>query len=150
MKKIVVVSDSHGDNGLLSYIARVNNDALLFLHCGDSQSYEQEIYPFITIKGNNDYFIDNEKRIITIDNYKMLMIHGHKNYLDKDNLARLAKKDGCNVILYGHTHKPFYEFYKNVHILNPGALAYPRFNNKTYAIITIDDNKFEVNFKEIN
>jgi len=148
MKQIVVVSDSHGNNIALEEIANKHKDAVCYLHAGDSEDYEANIYPFITIRGNNDYYVENEYRILKIDNFSIYLTHGHKMYLSKENLARKAKENKCDIIIYGHTHRPFYEFYDGIYIVNPGALSYPRSTmGETYAIITIDDNhKISVDF----
>ena len=120
-------------------------DAIAYLHLGDSQESEQEIYPFISVKGNNDYLINDEIKILHIENLNIFMTHGHRMYLSKDNMLAKAKANKCNMFLFGHTHRPYYEFYEGVHILNPGSLTYPRsVLNETYAIINIDDENVDV------
>lgn len=151
MEQIVVVSDSHCRHDLLLYILSLYPNALAYLHLGDSQESENDIYPFITVKGNNDYLIAQEQRIITIKNLKIYMIHGHRMYLDKDNMVLKAKKYDCNVFLYGHTHIPFYEYYQGIMILNPGALTKARSSlGATYALINIDeDNSTSIEIKKL-
>ena len=141
MKQILVVSDSHCNHDALMYLYSLYPKAVAYLHLGDSQESASYIYPFITIKGNNDYMISEEYRIVNIEHLKIYMIHGHQMYLNKDNMVAKANRYGCNVFMYGHTHVPFYEFYNGVHILNPGALNRPRSPiGATYALINIDDN----------
>lgn len=149
MKQIIVVSDSHGNDEILRHIVSKHPNAIAYLHLGDSQDYESNLYPFITVKGNNDYFISKEHRIIKIENLMIFMVHGHKMYLSKENMVVKAKEKQCNIFLFGHTHRPFYEFVDGVHLLNPGALSYSRSQvGETYAIININnDNKIEVNFE---
>lgn len=149
MKEIIVVSDSHGNNEILQEIVKKHPKAYLYLHLGDSEAYKDEIFPFISVKGNNDYFDYEMTKIIEVDNHKIMMQHGHKIFLSKDNIVAHANKNKCDIFLYGHTHYPFYEFYRNVHIINPGSLAYPRsVYAETYAIIKITD-KIDVEFKQI-
>lgn len=150
MAQIIVASDSHGNNKILEQIVRLYPNALAYLHLGDSQASEQEIYPFISVKGNNDYLITNETRIVHLLSLNIYMIHGHNMYLSKDNMVSRARLNNCNVFLYGHTHRPFYEYYEGVYILNPGALAYPRSTmGATFAIINVDDDKIAIEFKQI-
>ena len=52
--KIVVVSDSHRNQNVLYRIVDMNKDADLFLHVGDSELTEDEISPFVSVKGNCD------------------------------------------------------------------------------------------------
>lgn len=151
MKQIIVVSDSHGNNYLLKKIYQTYPNADAYLHLGDSEDYEANLYPFVTVKGNNDYYVEDEYRIIHIGNLNIYMTHGHKMYLSKDNMVMKAKKNHCNVFLFGHTHKPFYEYYEGIYLINPGALSYPRTTlQETFAIISLDENgKVDVEFKQI-
>lgn len=151
MKQILVVSDSHCNHDVLLYLLSIYPNALAYLHLGDSQESASYIYPFITIKGNNDFLIKEEYRIINVDCLKIYMIHGHQIYRNKDSMVARAHKYGCNVFLYGHTHVPFYEYYDGVHILNPGALNYPRTPlGATYALININkDNSIDVEIKQL-
>ena len=152
MKKIIIVSDSHGNDKALKDIILAHPNADAYLHLGDSETFEENIYPFITIKGNNDYYIVNEYRILHIGPLNIYMTHGHKMYLDKENIVSKARKNNCNMFLFGHTHKPFYELYKGIYIINPGSLAYPRSTmGETFAIVTIkDDNSIDVEFQKYN
>ena len=142
MTKIVVVSDSHGDNQILKDVASKHNDADVFLHLGDSETYESEIYPFITIKGNNDYLINDEVKVLAIAGDRFYLTHGHRNYLDDNNMVRIAKKNECDFFLFGHTHRPYYKVIDNIYLINPGSLSYPRSSyGRTYGIIIIGDDK---------
>ena len=151
MKQIIVVSDSHFNTSILKDIAFKHQNADLFLHAGDSEDYEANIYPFVSVKGNNDYLITDEIRIITFENLRILLTHGHKMYLSKENIVLKAKKHNCNVFIHGHTHVPYIEKVDDIYILNPGSLSYPRsVMGETYAIISIDDNKnVEIEIKQM-
>ena len=151
MKKIIVTSDSHCDTYLLKQIANKHQDAIAYLHAGDSQDFEVNLHPFITVKGNNDFYINQESRIINIEPLRIYMTHGHKMYLNEENMVSKARLADCNMFIYGHTHTPFYQVVDGIHILNPGACRYSRsIIGATYAIITIDDdNKIDVTFETI-
>lgn len=151
MKKIIVTSDSHGDTYLLKQIASKHNDAIAYLHAGDSLDFEANLYPFVTIKGNNDYYISQESKTINIEPLRIYMTHGHKMYLKEENMVAKAKQLDCNMFIYGHTHVPFYQVVDGVHLLNPGACRYSRsIIGATYAIITISDNQeIDVTFETI-
>ena len=151
MKKIVVVSDSHSNSYLLKKICLLHEDADVFLHAGDSEDNEINIYPFVSVKGNNDYYINDESKIIKIGDFSIYITHGHKIEKSIENLTRIAKMNGCKIIIYGHTHVPFYQENDGVYILNPGALAYPRSAiGQTYAIISItNDNKVIIEHKQL-
>lgn len=72
-----------------------------------------------------------------------MMTHGHyygvsveTSMLKEEALAR-----GCNVALYGHTHRPDLEIESEITVLNPGSLSYPRQHGRkpSYAIMEIDE-----------
>ena len=151
MKKIIVTSDSHGDTYLLKQIASKHSDAIAYLHAGDSLDFEANLYPFVTIKGNNDYYISQESKTINIEPLRIYMTHGHKMYLKEENMVAKAKQLDCNMFIYGHTHVPFFQVVDGVHLLNPGACRYSRsIIGATYAIITISDNQeIDVTFETI-
>ena len=56
--KILLVSDTHGNNVALDALVKKYPNMDLYLHCGDSESDEYSIYPFRSVKGNCDYFGD--------------------------------------------------------------------------------------------
>ncbi len=151
MKYIVVTSDSHGNTNALKDIALRYPDAFCYLNLGDFCDSEEAISPFLAIKGNNDYLPIPLQRIITIDNTRILMLHGHNIFLSLSNLLAIAKRNNCNIILYGHTHILNYKIIDNVHIINPGAITYPRSEyGQTYALIYFNDNTIEVKFKSLD
>ena len=41
MKKIVIMSDNHGDMNMLTDIKVLEDDADYYIHCGDSESYSR-------------------------------------------------------------------------------------------------------------
>jgi len=143
---IICASDSHGHLDKLKKIYQIHPNADLYIDVGDSEKTENEILPFQSVKGNNDYFITNKFRKIEIDeNIKIYITHGDKILLNRDSLLQVAKNNDCNFIIHGHTHIPHYSFYKGVHILCPGALTYSRSTSgPTYAIIKIENGKIEV------
>lgn len=121
--EIVCTSDSHGRIDILEKIHSLHPNADLFLDAGDSERSEQELLPFLSVKGNCDYKIDLKYRIVDADNLRIYLFHGDRALLSLDALSGLAKKNNCNMIIHGHTHTPHYSFYNDVHVLcpiNPG------------------------------
>ena len=52
MLKICLMSDNHGDEYSLSKVLSDNPACDYYIHCGDSLMSEDEIRPFISVKGN--------------------------------------------------------------------------------------------------
>ena len=141
MSKILVVSDSHNNQKAIEQIVNMYPKCDAYLHLGDSGVYESQLYPFISVKGNNDYYINDEVKILTINNIRIYMTHGHKMYLNEEVMVNIAKKNNCKMFLFGHTHRPFYKEIDGIHLLNPGSISLSRSAvGETYAIIEIDEN----------
>lgn len=77
--------------------------------------------------GNNDTDFSQgleEKRIVLIEGHRVLLLHGHqvssRGRLEK--LAHMAAEEGCDTVIFGHSHVPQIEKTDGVLILNPGSL----------------------------
>ena len=146
--KIVVVSDIHRNIETLSIVKNLHPRADLFLDAGDSQLDEIDLLPFLTVKGNCDFFIKNNFRIIQLNGLKIFITHGNKYLLTDEVLSQIAKNNDCNMIIFGHTHVPYSNKVNGVYILNPGSISRGRSSlGNTYAIInftTYEDLKVEI------
>jgi len=72
---------------------------------------------------------------------KILCCHGHK-YGVKSTLTRLAahaKELGCDVALYGHTHRANSEIVDGVLCLNPGSLG--SYSDPSYLYLVVHGDK---------
>lgn len=54
--KIIVVSDSHGKQGILEQIVEKHPDADAYLHCGDIEDYAGKLSVLYRRTGNNDIY----------------------------------------------------------------------------------------------
>lgn len=113
----------------------------------------QEILPKLIafVRGNNDpksYVIsanplsndDTEKnyKIIQIEipessNFvlagrRIFVTHGHRHYVNysMDTLYSIAENIPADIVLYGHTHRAYYEETQGSLFLNPGSVCLPR------------------------
>lgn len=142
--KIVLVSDSHGNNKALDEIALIHPDADLYLHAGDSEAHEYSIAPFESVRGNCDYFSNApERRIIDTPCGKLLM--QHRPIIPYD----LINQYNIKIFVHGHTHMRKCVEQNGLLIINPGAISFARDNNDlSYAVIKID-KKIEVEFLDL-
>lgn len=139
--KILIVSDTHRKDENLKQVIKRSGPLDMLIHLGDAEGSELLIASWLNegcepqmVLGNNDFFssLDREKEII-IGRYKTLLTHGHYYNVSvgAENLKREARAGGFDIAMYGHTHRPYYEVDKkegdkDLIILNPGSLSYPR------------------------
>lgn len=150
MKKIVIISDTHGNyqgvEKLLPIIAE--NDYVI--HLGDGardlgavwDAYPDKAY---ACAGNCDYSSplpsDGE---LEIEGVKLYYCHGHQ-YGVKTELISLsleAKRRGCQIALYGHTHLPKISQREGVTLINPGSLKRNVGEGGSYCYLVINKDKF--------
>ena len=157
--KILVVSDTHGRHGNLDEVLELEGKIDMLIHLGDVEDDEHYIeaiaeYPVHMISGNNDFFsyLPDEKEI-RIGKHRVFLTHGHRFYVSV-NTCRLreeAKLRGVDIVLFGHTHKPYIDVEGELKVINPGSLSYPRQEGRraSYVIMEINDNgsaSFELKF----
>lgn len=157
--RIGVISDTHGNLYMAQKAIKQMGKIDLLLHAGDHYQdallLEQELtIPVKSVKGNCDYGADAEgEKIIELAEIgvKIFLTHGHK-YGVKSGLNRLFYRGlelGADIIIFGHTHIPFYQQEGKMHLLNPGSLALPIFGkDPTYALIEYD-NILKIMIKKI-
>jgi putative phosphoesterase len=141
--KIIVMSDSHGNTQAL-IDAVFDENPQLILHLGD---YEKDcdkvrkVYPNIdlrAVRGNGDFRArEPAYDEFVVGNKRIFMTHGHlygvKSSLDSVLNAGFLR--GADILLFGHTHMPYYEVIDQMHVLNPGSIA---FGAQTYAVLDIE------------
>lgn len=149
MKKIIVVSDTHGSRkGLQNLLPLIDeNDYVIHLGDGVGDMYEvQERYPdkAYLCAGNCDFFspLPTEGEL-DVERLKILYCHGHKYDVKSglDLLAREAKRRGCDIALYGHTHKAAITEIDGVLLINPGTLRYDAGEGGSYCYLVINKDK---------
>ena len=136
-KKILVLSDNHGNLTNLKYILEAfQGEYDVLVHCGDSE-FEREMVAALTdrpvylAEGNCDYdFSGDGEEIFELAEHICFVTHGHRygvNWGEEELLER-AQEMGADIVFYGHTHCPACQYYEeeNIWIFNPGSIALPR------------------------
>ncbi|MCI6675494.1 MAG: metallophosphoesterase [Clostridiales bacterium] len=147
--RVLIVSDTHRQHESLKKVLKKEENIDMLIHLGDVEGYEEYIKelagcPVEMVAGNNDFFssLDKEKEI-HIGRYKVLLTHGHYYYVSMETsvIKMEAYSRGCDIVMYGHTHKPVVEYDLGIIALNPGSLSYPRQKNRkpSYIIMEIDE-----------
>lgn len=152
--KILLISDSHGDTKTMDYILN-SNEHDISIHLGDSELMEHEIRERFDyyVSGNNDFF-HIPVREFTINDFRFVIMHGHTeginifNYAEKS--SQIKEKYSANVLLFGHTHIPFFSNDNSGICLCPGSISSSRKGPETYSIITIDEKEIKAEIIELH
>ena len=101
------------------------------------------------IRGNNDFFsylpaeeefwIGKRKCLLLMDT--VIMFQWRQSRFGRKGAARNA-----DIIMFGHTHRPYFEERDGITVLNPGSLSFPRQEGRksSYMILETDgEEKYE-------
>lgn len=157
--RIVVLSDSHGNASLIRKAAQQQPKAELFIFLGDGDQEFRTVLEsdpdkeFWCVRGNCDTFSEEESTAVSwAKDVKILYTHGHQwdVKFGIDKLKEEAKKEEAKIVLFGHTHRPYYHYEDGVFYLNPGSIGNPREGIfPTYATIDIQGKNIVCNHVEI-
>ena len=147
-KKILIISDTHRHCLSLQKVIDRNGPFDMLIHLGDVEGQEDLIEdiakcPCHIVAGNNDYYcsLPMEKEV-WIGRYKVLLTHGHsyRVSMTTELIKEEAISRGCQVAMFGHTHRPLIERSPEITLINPGSLSYPRQENGrgSYILMEID------------
>jgi len=142
-KKLLVFSDTHGNITSLNAVMNWAKDHIppndviccaAFLGDGISDlSRAAETTGFYcdwkVVSGNNDYRTQMpEAAVFDFCDYRFFMCHGHRHslYGGFHSLIAAGRNSQANVVLYGHTHVPFYKNIDGLLLINPGSVGRPR------------------------
>ena len=149
MKRILILSDSHGDtNRCINIINKFENQLDAIIHAGDcvrdaeDLTYNFPDIPIHYVRGNNDIFTTAPSDLIVeTGGVRIFITHGHdyrvKYELRYTTLAEKAKSVNADLCVFGHTHIPYTDFVGSMTIINPGSIRF----GGTYAIAEIENGK---------
>jgi putative phosphoesterase len=130
--KVGVLSDTHIPGAALSLppaVFDIFKDVDLILHAGDivELSVLDElgaIAPVEAVAGNMDgsevHLQLPSKKVLSLGGYSVGLIHG-KYKIDVQQEMIMKEFERVDLIVYGHSHKPFWGKVKDVYFLNPGS-----------------------------
>lgn len=130
MTTIGIISDNHGDWS--PNIAKALEGVDAIIHAGDIGPYQiiskmESIAPTTAVLGNTDGDLPiKENEVTNIGKKKFFVQHiVDPHQLEVPLRARLDKVNP-DVVVFGHTHKPFCEILGCILFLNPGSVTRPR------------------------
>ena len=157
--KVLIVSDTHGRDENLEWVVSYETPIDAMIHCGDiegSEDYFEALLdcPVYMVRGNNDFFSDlNSEIVIELAGKRIMVTHGHYYgvSMGPERLIDEGMSRDIDIIMFGHTHRPFFLQENDIIVLNPGSLSYPRQSGRepSYIIMEIDEkNNFNF-FKKV-
>ena len=150
--KILIVSDTHRKDGNLYDVIEKEKPLDMLIHLGDAEGSEHVIVDWLNegcelvmVQGNNDFFSSLDREIeLDLGPHRAFLTHGHyyNVALDVDRLWEEAKDRGCDIAMFGHTHRPYLEEREGITLLNPGSLSYPRQEGRmpSYMIMDLEED----------
>ena len=144
--KVMIVSDTHGCRENLEIALKQIGPLDLFIHMGDVEGGLKYIEELVTcekhfVAGNNDYFLSFPRELeFFIGPYKTFITHGHQFSvsLGVEHLRDEGISRGDNIMMFGHTHRPYLEIGEEITILNPGSISYPRQPGRQSSFMTME------------
>lgn len=108
---------------------------------------------------NKEYLRQLHDKIeFNVNGYKILFVHGSprriNEYLYEDrperSLTRMLEAVEADVVVCGHTHKPYHRVVGGVHLINDGSVGKPKDGDPRacYALINIDET-VNVEFRRV-
>ncbi len=150
--KLLIFSDSHGDFLNMEKAAKRHPDADYLLFLGDGLSDAEGLSlscsaTFLGVRGNCDFErspYDLERRcdrLLQVEGHTLLLTHGDR-YGARAGIGGLAaegKRQGADVVLFGHTHLPYESYLSDggIYLFNPGSIGRPPDGVPTYGLLTV-------------
>jgi uncharacterized protein len=149
-KRIVAISDTHIPQVTADLPQKVWDacrEADIICHAGDVSEPElidrlRELAMTYVVSGNMDMWGPKmgwpAKREFEVNEKQIGITHGSGAPNDVPILARAQFEDALDLILFGHSHRPFIGEINGVLCVNPGSPTNNRYSQtNTFAIITV-------------
>ena len=158
MKRIGIMSDTHGYRELIDAVVEITADEELdmWLHAGDfgdDARYLQTLIdiPVYAVRGNTDCEqpLEPREQLIPLEDTYIYMTHGHEvSYYNRiQKLIELGTDMGARLIVSGHSHHHGEVRARDAVFVNPGSISLARDRSGgTFAIVTYDNGQFDVEF----
>lgn len=148
--KVVVFADSHSDIDTMSIVIEAENPDMI-IHLGDhviDGTELQKLYdeiPMELVKGNTDSIDKYYSEKTFLINDKLIFITHGDQYEVEQGITDVLDRGVCvgaDLILFGHTHKPYLQNTEGIWIMNPGRIGPTsrKFINATYGIVLLNND----------
>lgn len=154
---LVALADTHadGDPPLTDHLRDAIGEAEAVLHAGDFTApatlagFEALAGDLRAVHGNADAAAVRGRlpAVRTVDalDTRLLLVHGHDH--DRTALSLLARQEGAEVAVVGHTHRPGTVTVGELTVVNPGSHADPRGGRAAYARLERSGGDLAIEFR---
>ncbi|AJE04885.1 metallophosphoesterase family protein [Geobacter pickeringii] len=144
--KLVILSDTHGNQPLALAIIDAHGDADHIVHLGDEIDdacflEDATGRDIVKVSGNCDCSFDSPREtLLDLEGHTVLITHGDL-YNVKTGMERLKKRaraEKADIVLYGHTHLAAIDELDGILYVNPGCLK-KGCEQLSYAVLTLEN-----------
>lgn len=137
MKRILILSDTHGDIRAAIDCWEHSGHLDGIIHLGDKVKDADDLalisgLPLIKVRGNCDLWDSDAPETADFSVYQINIhcTHGHLSGVKAgySELQSYASKIDCDILLFGHTHMQDYFWAGKMLCVNPGSISRPRGN----------------------
>lgn len=152
--KIGIISDTHGflDPAVQKLFAGVGH----ILHAGDIGpdsiiSELEAVAPVTAVCGNTDSSSTfRPTEVVVLAGHKFLVHHIVDPYAPREELQLRIAREQPGVVVFGHTHKAFFEKRDGVWYLNPGYAGKPKHDaERSVAILHCAGKEIRVEYFQL-
>lgn len=153
---LAIVSDTHGIDGhrLEGRTLTAVREADRVVHAGDFTTcavyaaFREEAAALTAVAGNNDEraLRDRLPSTVTVEwrGLTIVVVHGHEH--SETALSLLARQEGADIVVVGHSHKPSLSEDGYVAV-NPGSHADPRQFEPAHAEVLVAGEGYRVRLR---
>jgi putative phosphoesterase len=152
--KIGVISDTH--DYLDPQVPELFKHVEHIIHAGDVGSVSilkqlEEIAPVTAVSGNSDSMLPlKETEVFELGRAKFLLQHILQPRIHPQLLQLRIIREKPDMVVFGHTHKPYNETIRGVHYFNPGYAGKSRFGlERSVALLHFVRGEIEPEFLKL-
>ena len=154
---LTVISDTHGTGGhrLTGRTLEAVRGADHVVHAGDFttaavlDAVESEAATLTAVTGNNETAAVRARlpRVATVDWAGLCLVVAHGHDHTRTALGLLARQEGADVVVVGHSHRPEIADLDGTLLVNPGSYADPRRYRPAHAELDVRDGPLRVRLR---
>lgn len=146
--RLLVISDTHKHIDRVIELLEGDHRFDGMVHLGDNVEDAMDLQhifdlPVFYVAGNCDWGSHHApyEKVIELLGKRLYICHGHLAHVKRNDhvLRKLIRKEGYDVVLFGHTHEAYIGYEGESVIMNPGSISIPRDGLPSFGVITIDD-----------